>query len=124
VDRTTTPGIFSDYHSTHTYGECWKCNGTGSKTLECTLCDGTGNCNRCHGEGRFKALICQACHGIGQRDSRIAPCSRCKGTGLYKPEVDCPKCGGNGQCKCSGGTFTVTCCKCQGSGRFSKFEWK
>jgi hypothetical protein len=124
VERVVTPGIFSDYRSTHIYGECWKCCGSGTKTLQCTLCDATGNCNRCQGTGHLEPIICRGCGGVGKRDSGIAPCSCCKGTGTYAPRKICPKCDGDGRCKCSGGTFSVTCHKCQGSGRYSKLEQK
>ncbi len=112
----------------NTYGTCFGCDGTGSRTLECRACNGSGmhsgQCRRCEGLGRLEraAQQCFGCHGKGQNLG--SPCRRCDGTGNYKPAVSesCRRCNGSGRfaadCRrCNGtGSFTVTCRKCDGSG--------
>lgn len=109
------------------YGTCFSCNGSGAKTLDCSLCDGTGThhgaCNRCNGTGTFKfpARSCPTCTGTGLFG--IYRCRRCAGVGLQPPSsAVCNKCHGSGaysaMCKkCEGaGEFKVSCRKCGGSG--------
>lgn len=106
VTRKYSPGFFRDHVTTHVDGICFKCNGTGQKTLPCRLCAGSGvvhlsakSCNRCNGSGKINGAACRKCAGSGQ----------------YMPAKDaqCRKCNGSG-------TFSVTCNKCGGSGTYSR----
>ncbi len=70
VERTVTPGLFAKKRKTHVNGQCWKCEGSGSKTFDCRPCSGTGifrfgkTCRRCSGSGKFR-LTCNKCGGSG-----------------------------------------------------------
>lgn len=101
----------------NSYGSCFGCEGSGTKTFDCKPCDGTGvftgTCRTCNGAGTktIPAKPCFACHG--SRLFKGSKCIRCGGTGEYKPAttVPCRKCSGTG-------TFTATCSRCEGSGDF------
>ncbi len=113
----------------NSYGTCFSCDGSGSRTLECRCCAGTGhldwNCRKCEGTGHihFTEQPCFPCHGTG-RGRQGKSCSYCHGSGIFKPAatVSCDRCKGQGKLtpgcrKCGGrGNFTVTCRKCSGSG--------
>lgn len=117
----------------NTYGTCFACNGSGSRTLTCNACQGTGKhaakCHRCQGTGVFErpAQLCFRCSGTGLIDGKS--CAKCLGSGHFKAPLTeaCRSCNGNGSqandCRrCQGaGNFTVTCKKCDGSGWF-KFK--
>ena len=134
VERNYRPGFFKDHVTTHINGQCFKCSGTGSKTLDCKICNGTGthtgSCRFCTGQGtvHLNAKPCFTCQGSGRIQNYS--CNRCKGTGHFKPAVDstCRHCKGTGThsapCKkCNAtGKFTVTCNRCGGSGHYSKTE--
>jgi len=122
---TTVKNLISPIND---YGTCFKCEGTGTITLECKVCQGKGEyegqCNYCNGTGtiQLEAKQCFACAGSGKHNGQT--CLRCSGTGNFKPAVSrpCHKCQGSGRfsasCrKCEGkGSFSVTCRKCNGSG--------
>jgi DnaJ-class molecular chaperone len=110
IERNYRPGFFKNHVTTHINGQCWKCEGVGTKTLDCTICKGTGKFH-------LDAKPCFTCQGTGRLGTN--KCGRCRGTGHHKPPVDeaCKKCEGRGN-------FTVTCKKCGGSGRYSKTEYK
>lgn len=97
--ETIVKNVFSPFSD---HGTCFSCGGTGSKTLTCRVCDGSG-------EKHFDEKECFACRGTGMHYGKT--CNRCDGTGVFKPAetVSCNKCGGRG-------TFSVTCRKCEGSG--------
>ena len=86
----------------NSYGTCFSCEGSGSRTLECRVCNGsgkyTGQCHGCQGSGRFErpAQMCFACDGTGQKLG--VPCRRCNGTGEFTAAVSqpCSKCDGTG----------------------------
>jgi DnaJ-class molecular chaperone len=113
----------------NSYGTCFACDGSGSRTLECRCCSGTGRldwaCRKCEGTGhiQFPAQPCFPCHGTGRGLCGNA-CLRCHGTGIFKPAaaVTCDRCSGQGRLtpgcrKCDGaGSFTVSCRRCDGSG--------
>jgi DnaJ-class molecular chaperone len=135
ISRRYSPGLFRNRVTTQIDGKCFKCDGTGSKTLDCKICCGSGthsgSCQSCVGRGiiHLDARPCFTCQGTGI--VRNAKCRRCNGSGQHKPATDvgCKRCNGIGKysvsCKkCSGrGNFTVTCNKCRGSGRYSKTEF-
>ena len=106
IERKYSPGILRDHVTTHVHGQCFKCEGTGRKTLSCRICNGTGSVH-------LKAKQCFQCKGTGKVKDR--ECKKCKGSGLHKPEcnVSCRRCDGRG-------TFEVTCNRCGGSGSYSK----
>ncbi len=122
---TSFKNVTSPFNS---YGTCFSCEGSGKKTFDCKPCDGTGThhgtCNLCNGSGLFEiaAKPCNSCQGSDFRYGKT--CTRCSGTGEYKPAINvpCKKCSGAGSfsapCKrCEGsGDFEVTCSKCSGSG--------
>lgn len=127
----TNPSFFLGTTKSHYVGECYCCNGSGSKTVTCRSCSGSGTfvgqCKTCAGTGvlQSRALACRTCNGSGQ--VRRKSCRRCGGAGQWiAPEVTCKRCGGTGgfsaQCKrCDGeGCITHTCRKCNGSGKFCK----
>ena len=135
IERKYRPGFFRDHVTTHIDGQCFKCGGTGLKTLDCKICSGTGShtgsCRPCNGTGAFHldAKPCFVCKGSGQVHN--SQCRKCNGSGQHKPAMDatCKKCNGSGTysacCKkCSGqGNFTVNCNKCGGSGQFSRTKF-
>lgn len=118
----------------NSYGTCFKCEGSGSITLDCKICKGSGTfkgaCKKCSGSGEFTipARTCLTCDGSGDFHGRV--CRKCNGSGVFRAErtVTCNQCDGRGsfssECnKCGGaGTFRVSCKKCGGSGwyRFPK----
>jgi DnaJ-class molecular chaperone len=110
VERNYRPGFFKNHVTTHVNGQCFKCGGTGSKTLDCKICTGRGTVH-------LDARPCFVCHGSGK--VRNSQCRKCSGTGHHKPAADvtCKKCSGRGN-------FTVTCNRCHGSGRYSKTTYK
>lgn len=57
------------------------------------------------------AIECDKCHGNGEID-----CSRCKGSGIYKPRRDCPKCDGTGDYIGKYGDRMGDCRACDGEG--------
>jgi hypothetical protein len=136
IERKYSPGFFRDHVATQVNSQCFKCGGSGSKTLDCNICEGTGRfagqCPNCRGRGKihFDAPPCFLCQGTGK--VRNSQCRKCNGNGQRKPATDeiCKKCSGTGShsapCKkCDGrGNFTVPCGQCQGSGRYSKTEYK
>jgi hypothetical protein len=106
VERKHRPGLFRKRVTTSVSGPCFKCNGTGSKVLNCKICNGSGTV-------RLDARLCFKCNGAGKFGER--DCRQCGGSGEHKPALDvsCSKCGG-------GGNFTVTCNRCNGSGLYRK----
>lgn len=105
----------------------------------CPVCQGSGECVRCHRTGYTD---CGRCHGSGEischncndgYDKNPCPCGgdglcyRCQGTGTFEDKT-CDVCDGNGKCKecggvgrrtCNfcGGSGIITCDECQGSGQ-------
>ena len=106
VERSYKPGVFRDHVCTTEDGICFKCNGNGSKILNCKICDGTG-------QFKLKAKTCFTCNGTGE--FKGVECRKCKGSGLFKPEVivSCNRCDGKG-------TYSVVCNRCGGTGKFKK----
>lgn len=110
------------------YGHCFKCDGTGQRTLTCKICSGsgmhTGQCRGCSGTGTFSrpAKECFVCNGTGKKYEK--ECRKCIGTGEHLPAISqvCNRCDGFGtfksECRrCNGaGDFNVQCKKCDGSG--------
>lgn len=73
---------------------CGKCDATGWLAQTCRVCDGSGKCPRCEGEGKRKKEL----------GSGTIHCTTCRGTG------DCRDCQGKG-------THPVKCKTCEGEGR-------
>jgi len=73
---------------------CGKCDATGWITKNCRICDGSGKCPRCDGEGKRKLEI----------GGDMIHCTTCRGTG------DCRDCQGKG-------THPLKCKACEGEGR-------
>lgn len=63
----------------------------------CSVCCGTGVCERCDGTG-------------------VVDCMRCNGTGK-SPEGTCPDCNGAGRCECEQCHGTKQCPACGGTGK-------
>lgn len=61
------------------------------------------------------ASKCLKCDGDG-----VILCHKCEGSGIFKPEITCPKCNGDGNfnifCNNCNGSGRVKCKKCNGSG--------
>ncbi len=75
----------------------------------CPVCLGTGNCDRCYGNG---TVICDECRGTG-----YVTCTKCWGSG-YAGSVLCNQCGGTGDVQhsiCSGSGWKI-CPACLGTG--------
>ena len=112
----------------NTYGTCFSCDGSGTRTFDCGGCDGTGTyngtCRACDGTGThsYPAKPCFTCNGTGYVAGNA--CRRCAGSGEHRPAIvaECRKCSGTGKfsavcSRCSGtGDIDVTCRKCGGSG--------
>lgn len=90
----------------HHKEDCWTCNGTGS--VDCHVCDGSGQCQKCGGEGTVE---CRDCHGTGT-------CRKCKGKGRVK----CRNCRGTGICPSCKGSETIPCRRCLGTGVYQTFK--
>lgn len=90
----------------HHKEDCDNCDGTGS--VDCHVCDGSGECQKCGGEGDVE---CRACHGTGT-------CGKCKG----KAKLKCRNCKGSGLCPSCKGTQTIPCRRCIGSGLYQTFK--
>lgn len=73
---------------------CESCNGKGSKSVDCRMCRGSGNCGKCGGDGELES---------GFADKPLS-CTKCRGNG------NCTICNGNGEKR-------VQCTKCRGAGR-------
>lgn len=91
-------------------GICFKCKGLKEITLSCKLCFGSGlftmnerQCFSCEGNGKIKGSLC----------------TKCKGTGVFKPEktVPCKRCAGMGN-------FNVICKRCNGTGTFDRVSYR
>lgn len=90
----------------HHKEDCWTCNGTGS--VDCHVCDGSGQCQKCGGEGTVE---CRDCHGTGT-------CRKCKGKGRVK----CRNCRGTGICPSCKGSESIPCRRCLGTGVYQTFK--
>lgn len=90
------------HHKEH----CWTCDGTGS--VNCNICDGSGDCEKCAGESNVE---CRACHGTGT-------CGKCSGSAKLK----CRNCNGSGFCPSCRGSNTVPCHRCLGTGKFQTYK--
>lgn len=84
-------------------GVCERCDGTG--VVECIACQGTGtiprNCWKCKGSGKDEnGNTCPECNGVGNHGEET--CGDCNGSGRCECEQchgskKCPACGGTGQ---------------------------
>ena len=124
-------------------GNCTECHG--KKTVVCDACDGDKYCHSCDGSGRYPCYSCNEtgqcsyCDGTGEEDCDDCDgdgwiwveCSACNGTGRYTlrngHEVDCRVCHGSGNhhkedCWTCGGTGSVACHVCEGSGDCPKCD--
>jgi DnaJ-class molecular chaperone len=127
-DQSSCGTSFKNFISPiNSYGTCFSCDGSGKKTLDCSVCDSTGTfhgtCRSCSGSGLFTVpeKPCPNCQGSGLFGRH--PCRRCSGQGRLAPlSFECKKCEGSGAysstCKKCGGSgdFDVSCRKCGGSG--------
>ena len=121
----TSPGIciynyFIDCSHCNGSGECMidcacdGCEGYGSFTSNCAICNGLGICIICGGSGFncggcvLLKGICMKCQGTGTQ--QIA-CIICNGSGKYKIKQTCYDCNGNGKILQS-----TICNTCQGLG--------
>ena len=80
----------------------------------CSVCRGTGECERCDGTG---VVECMACQGTG---TFVKGCWKCKGTGKDETGNACPECAGTGNhgeetCQDCKGTGRAECEQCHGS---------
>ncbi|MCX7643271.1 MAG: hypothetical protein N2116_05650 [Armatimonadetes bacterium] len=103
---------------------CPVCSGSGSLTVACYSCAGSGRrvCSHCSGAGME---ICRDCNGSGVRtgfNNRLESCTWCKGSG----RKICYSCDGKGGevCGVCGGTGRVIerCSKCAGIGRLIRYQ--
>ena len=131
VGTGTTGTTWLGGTTTEYTGQCFGCEGKGSKTLICNNCAGSGTfvgaCRVCAGSGQFQAhpMPCRDCQASGKHGT--VACRRCSGTGQWvPPSGTCRKCSGSGKfsasCrKCSGrGNATLLCKRCSGTGVFRK----
>jgi len=131
VGTGTTGTTWLGRTTTKYTGQCFGCEGKGSKTLTCNNCAGSGTfvgtCCGCAGSGQFQPQLmpCRACQGSGKHG--VVACRRCTGVGQWIPPSGvCCKCSGTGKfsasCrKCSGsGSATSSCKRCSGTGVYRK----
>ena len=95
-------------------GSCPQCGPgwTGMPNPICELCDGSGRCYECNGQGivrsysdRIPDRECYTCYGRGT-------CKECRGTGRGEAKaVTCRECGGTELCSFCGGTHLI-CTDC------------
>ena len=71
----------------------------------CSVCQGTGACERCDATG---VVECMSCNGSGQT---VKDCWKCKGSGKDESGNTCAECGGVGN------HGTETCRECNGAGQ-------
>jgi len=97
-----------------TYRLCDTCAGQGRGP--CSKCAGSGKftCGHCSGSGR-KTLNCTICAGTGRYADSGRPCKKCGGSGTF--EVDCRSCGQTGRWNCDRcrATGTGPCDRCNGA---------
>ncbi|MBO4888406.1 MAG: hypothetical protein J5589_08865 [Firmicutes bacterium] len=92
----------------------------------CSVCQGTGVCDRCDGTGRERCYMCDgsgympcpSCDGAGYEDCECdgGRCDACGGTCVNEDGDPCPTCDGTGQCQICGGTSIRDCPHCNGTG--------
>lgn len=91
---------------------CSVCQGTG----DCERCDATGvvECMSCHGSGKILKL-CWKCKGTA-KDENGNSCKECNGTGNHGEET-CQDCNGTGQAECEQCHGSKKCPACGGTGK-------
>lgn len=91
---------------------CSVCQGTG----DCERCDATGvvECMSCHGSGKVLKL-CWKCKGTA-KDENGNPCAECDGTGNHGEDT-CQECNGKGQAQCEQCFGSKKCPACGGTGK-------
>ena len=91
---------------------CSVCQGTGV----CERCDGTGvvECIRCGGTGQLERT-CWKCNGT-KVDENGNTCAECGGVGSHGTDT-CEDCHGAGQCECEQCHGTKQCPACGGTGK-------
>lgn len=89
--------------------------------ITCTNCDGTGRagCLKCGTTGRLDCLKCGTTGRLECRQcdqSGRVECFKCRGSGVFKPQKTCPKCGGSGNFIGRNGHVVGECSACDGRG--------
>lgn len=88
---------------------------------DCGVCGGTGKCDECKGDGYRDPghqVSCPRCHGSG-----VETCAYCDGAGnslKHEGTCDFAPCMGSHTYACTicaGGTSSVTCASCGGTGK-------
>ena len=84
-------------------GTCLRCAGEKKikeyseeiKERKCPTCKGSGECNRCNGQGQVYGIKCSFCNGH-------KTCQKCYSTGTLmeftSSAISCPDCNGTGKC--------------------------
>ena len=77
----------------------------GSSNPNCSYCNGSGMCDKCHGKRKYTCEICA--------EDGFAMCGVCKGKGTVEKMATCHECNGSK-------FFHLSCPKCEGAG----FRWE
>lgn len=101
--------------------------GDGKKVEGCSVCQGTGICDRCNQTGKVRCDVCKGAgtlpchlgdcdHGYQKCPCDNGKCHKCGGTGTSDNGQSCDACDGSGKHRECGGTGKVICFNCNGSG--------
>ncbi|MFZ4739834.1 MAG: hypothetical protein ACOYLE_01575 [Bacteroidales bacterium] len=93
----------------------------------CSVCNSSGKCQKCHGNGYNK---CNTCNGRKSISTYVS--TDAKGVKIYKDEI-CSSCIGegrlscnncnNGNCKNCLGSGYIECSRCEGTGYYQKYNY-